>query len=157
MCLQLLKTLFSISPPTKLPHPAGGMIYHTPNELRFAWRFQYNVYDIFWDDLDLELSDEWGVGGCIAQEKKIKISPDFATTGTLAHEIAHCSYYLLTDDEKQEFHDIYTPLKTEGLIKFLYQTNSYGLVSDIEGHAELFRYLSPQIPEQLHKFYPYLI
>jgi hypothetical protein len=75
--------------------------------------------------------------------------------GVIAHEQAHNSYALLTAKQKAEFSAAYTSLKdTDPLIKYLYSINSYGLTSDIEGHAEVYRYIGDKMPEQLKKYYP---
>lgn len=77
--------------------------------------------------------------------------------GVIAHEQAHNSYALLSDAEKLAFSAVYTPLKdNDPLIKYLYSVNNYGLTSDIEGHAEVYRYLGDEMPEVLKKYYPKL-
>jgi hypothetical protein len=45
---------------------------------------------------------------------------------------------------------------TDPLIKQLYSINTYGLGSDVEGHAEVYRYIGQQMPAQLKPFYPML-
>ena len=78
--------------------------------------------------------------------------------GVIAHEQAHNSYALLSDKEEVYFSVAYTPLKDgDPLIKFLYSKNSYGLTSDIEGHAEVYRYLGETMPAVLKAFYPKLM
>jgi hypothetical protein len=77
--------------------------------------------------------------------------------GVVAHEQAHNSYSLLTPAQKAAFPIIYTPLKTsDPMIKYLYSINPYGLTNDIEGHAEIYRYLGEQMPSTLKIFYPRL-
>jgi len=89
--------------------------------------------------------------------RKIEIKPGYLNSGVIAHEQAHNSYALMNDDEKSEFSATYTPLKTSNpLIVHLYTVNSYGLTNDIEGHAELYRYLHEEMPAELKKYYPRL-
>jgi len=38
----------------------------------------------------------------------------------------------------------------------LYAKNPYGLTNDIEGHAEVYRYIGEKMPEQLKRYYPML-
>jgi hypothetical protein len=85
------------------------------------------------------------------------IKPKWLNPGVIAHEQAHNSYALLTPAQKASFSTVYTPLKnTDPLIKLLYSKNAYGLTNDIEGHAEVYRYLGRQMPQQLVPYYPQL-
>jgi hypothetical protein len=89
--------------------------------------------------------------------RHLNVRPPWANPGVIAHEQAHNSYALLTEAEKAEFSKVYGPLKTKDpLIVLLYSKNTYGLTSDIEGHAEVYRYLGDQMPEKLKRFYPKL-
>ena len=90
-------------------------------------------------------------------KRHIAVRPEYLNPGVLAHEQAHNSYALLTPDEKREFSAVYGPLKRKDpLIVFLYTINSYGLTSDVEGHAEVYRYIDEKMPEVLKKYYPKL-
>jgi hypothetical protein len=89
--------------------------------------------------------------------RHLTIKPAWVNPGVIAHEQAHNSYALLNKKQKKEFSKVYTPLKkTDRLIVFLYSKNSYGLTSDVEGHAEIYRYLDEEMPEVLKKYYPKL-
>ncbi len=90
-------------------------------------------------------------------KRHLAVKPQWLNPGVVAHEQAHNSYALLTPGQKAAFSATYTPLKdTNPLIKLLYSMNGYGLTSDIEGHAELYRYLGDQMPPQLKQYYPRL-
>jgi hypothetical protein len=90
-------------------------------------------------------------------KRHLAVKPSYLNAGVIAHEQAHNSYALLTAEQKQEFSAAYTPLKTsDSMIKYLYSINSYGLTNDIEGHAEVYRYIGKQMPDVLKKFYPKL-
>jgi hypothetical protein len=98
-------------------------------------------------------SATWEAGG----KRHLAIKPKWLNPGVIAHEQAHNSYALLTLSLKAAFSAVYTPLKnTDPLIKLLYSKNTYGLTNDIEGHAEVYRYISKQMPAQLIIYYPRL-
>jgi hypothetical protein len=78
--------------------------------------------------------------------------------GVIAHEQAHNSYALMAPAQKSAFSATYTSLKnSDPLIKYLYSINRYGLSSDIEGHAEVYRYLGETMPAALKGYYPKLM
>ena len=95
----------------------------------------------------------WEAGG----KRHLAIKPQWLNPGVIAHEQAHNSYTLLTPSQRENFSAVYTPLiETDYLIKLLYAKNTYGLSNDIEGHAEVYRYIGQQMPAQLKIFYPRL-
>jgi hypothetical protein len=95
----------------------------------------------------------WEAGG----KRHLAIKPQWLNPGVIAHEQAHNSFALLTPSQKVNFPSVYAPLKeTDYLIKLLYSKNTYGLSNDIQGHAEVYRYIGQQMPEQLKPFYPKL-
>lgn len=140
-----------------------------------AWLGQYQVpqeYQIFWQtQIDIKVFDTWPPE-VLAQFGIKPNTPSFTyadtvrhlyilaawlNPGVIAHEQAHNSYALLTDAQKAQFSALYEPLAaSDPLIRYLYSVNAYGLSSDVEGHAEIYRYLWPEIPEVLKQFYPKL-
>lgn len=89
--------------------------------------------------------------------RHLTIRPEWVNPGVIAHEQAHNSYALLTSEQKTEFATTYAPIKTsDPLVVFLFHENSYGLTNDIEGHAEIYRYLGAEMPGVLKKYYPKL-
>ena len=89
--------------------------------------------------------------------RHLTIKPEWVNPGVIAHEQAHNSYALLTSEQKADFSTTYTPIKTsDPLVVVLFSKNSYGLTNDIEGHAEIYRYLGADMPEVLKKYYPKL-
>jgi hypothetical protein len=95
----------------------------------------------------------WEAGG----KRYLAIKPSWLNPGVIAHEQAHNSYALLTVPQKAAFAALYNSLKnTDPLIKLLYSRNTYGLSNDIEGHAEVYRYIGLKMPEQLKQYYPKL-
>ena len=154
--------------PLTIPHPEEAPDYSKTLEntdLDSAlddWAIHYDVpviYRDYWKTkiaitLDANLPYPAGtfeLGGI----RHLTIRPEWVNPGVIAHEQAHNSYALLTEEQKVEFSTVYTPLKTtDPLIVFLYSKNSYGLTNDVEGHAEVYRYLSEEMPEVLKKYYP---
>jgi hypothetical protein len=95
----------------------------------------------------------WEEGG----KRHMAIKPQWLNPGVIAHEQAHNSYAYLDSAQKSAFSALCTPLKnTDSLIRFLYIKNAYELTSDIEGHAEVYRYIGQQMPLQLKQYYPLL-
>jgi hypothetical protein len=158
------------SPPTGLPHPEEKPDYSRNLEntsfisVMDKWFEIYSVpeqYRGFWQDriaatVTVEISypaGTWDQDGI----RHLAVRPEWLNPGVIAHEQAHNSYALLTGSQKTEFSSIYSHLKeTDSLIKLLYSINTYGLSNEIEGHAEVYRYLGEKMPEQLKKYYPKL-
>ena len=89
--------------------------------------------------------------------RHLDVKPEWLNPGVVAHEQAHNSYALLTEGQKAAFNFAYAPLKvTDPLIKLLYSINTYGSTSNVEGHAEVYRYLGSKMPKVLKGFYPKL-
>ena len=91
-------------------------------------------------------------------KRHLDVRPEWLNPGVIAHEQAHNSYTLLSQEQKEGFARKHTALKTsDPLIKLLYSTNTYGLTNDIEGHAECYRFLGLSLPEALKPYYPKLL
>lgn len=178
-----LNKALNIQPPplTTLPHPEEPMNpsatlantsiiaavtkwlsdWGVPTQYWEYWKtaIDMQVYEIYPAsiiamDLNQDVpSATWDAGGT----RHMVIKPKWLNPGVIAHEQAHNSYALLTPAQKASFSTVYTPLKnTDPLIKLLYSKNAYGLTNDIEGHAEVYRYLGRQMPQQLVPYYPQL-
>jgi hypothetical protein len=131
------------------------------------WMLDYQVpaenYDHWRNIIEIEVTENLSSPAATwdnysTHKRHLAVKPPYLNPGVLAHEQAHNSYALLTEQQKREFSTAYTPLKTsDPLIIYLYSINSYGTTSDIEGHAEIYRYLYGKMPEALKKYYPKLI
>ena len=124
--------------------------YDVPPEHREFWKTGVRT------TLDETLTDpavsDWDDG-----IRYIKIKPAWANPGVIAHEQAHNSYAYLTDAEKAAFPAEDHPYRDgDPLVTYLWSVNGYGLVNDVEGHAEMYRYLGDRLPEALKKYYPKL-
>ena len=117
------------------------------------------VYDVYPDSLTATglrqdtPAATWEAGG----KRHLVIKAPWLNPGVIAHEQAHNSYALLNPNQKTAFASIYNSLKNiDPLIKLLYSINTYGLSTDIEGHAEVYRYIGQQMPAQIKQYYPKL-
>jgi hypothetical protein len=156
--------------PLTIPHPEEAADYSQTVEntnLSSAveqWEEKYNVpekFRVYWKTriaikLDANLSapavtyESQGI-------RQLSIRPEWVNPGVIAHEQAHNSYALLTKKQKAQFSTDYRRLKTsDSLIVFLFSRNPYGLTSDVEGHAEVYRFLCEEMPEGLKQYYPRL-
>jgi hypothetical protein len=116
-------------------------------------------YQTWWrNEMNIIISLQYSVpAATVSETRQVWIRPEWTNPGVIAHELAHVSYSLLTEALKANFSAVYTPLKnTDPLIKLLYSQNTYGLNNDVEGHAEVYRYLGEKMPEQLKQYYPKL-
>jgi|GEM_PF-1559471 len=96
----------------------------------------------------------YGQGGI----RHIISKPGWFNPGVVAHEQAHNSYDLLSESKKNRFVTAYQAVRdTDPLIQYLYSINPYGLTNDIEGHADVYRYLCQQMPSSIKQFYPKLL
>ncbi len=114
------------------------------------------VYEVYPDSLGMRQdtpAGTWEAGG----KRHLAIKPQWLNPGVIAHEQAHNSYALLDSAQRGAFAALYSPLKTtDPVIRLLYSKNAYGLTNDIEGHAEVYRYIGQWMPEQLKPYYPML-
>lgn len=169
------------SRPSSIPHPEEPMnpmvnlanIY--ANTIISQWLQDWGVPVQHWNywrmAIDLQVYDNypasllamgltqdtpaaaWEANG----KRYLAVKAKWLNPGVIAHEQAHNSNALLTPSQKAEFSAIYTPLKnTDYLIRLLYSKNRYGLTNDVEGHAEVYRYIGQYMPDQLKNYYPRL-
>ena len=171
--LNLIGKMFSNKPNNEftIPHPEEPPDYtktvdnSSADKVITQWLQNYNVpvenWDYWRNQIVIQVTDTipYPAGTFDGDDGKrhLIIRPEYLNAGVIAHEQAHNSYALLTDEQKAEFEATYTPLiSTDPYIILLYKTNTYGLTNVVEGHAELYRYLTPKIPQALIPFYPKL-
>jgi len=179
--LAMVKRLFRQQTPITLPHPEepannSQTVSNTalPSVLQ-GWFDGWQVpveHRAFWvEAIDVRVYDTWpaemlagGLGGNTPAasweadgKRHLAILAAWLNPGVIAHEQAHNSYALLTEAAKAAFSSEYNRLKsTDPYIQLLYSINTYGLSSDVEGHAEVYRYLGEKMPEILKRYYPKL-
>lgn len=165
-----LTNLFKKPKPLTLPYPQEQPDYSQTAEnvnapsIVVLWLTSYHVPTEFWNfwetKIVITVDPDYYYPAATWEENGVRhltVRPEWLNAGVIAHEQAHNSYSLLSDAEKQAFSKEYTPLKsTDPLIKLLYSINTYGLTSDIEGHAEMYRYLGDKMPQSLKRYYPKL-
>jgi hypothetical protein len=168
-------------PPVFLPHPEEPLNPFTTasnidiNAVISRWLTDWEVPQAWWfhwrNAIDIQVYDvyppfilamgvkpdtpvfTWSADG----QRRVAIKPGWVNPGVIAHEQAHNSYSLLSPEQKSAFSALHVYLKnTNPLIKQLYSLNAFGLTSDIEGHAEVYRYIGQQMPEELKQYYPTL-
>ncbi len=160
----------------KLPHPEES---ENPSQtidnvdvesVLTKWLTDWKVPPEFWEywrnKVVVKLNPDLVVNGQITPAcayelngiRYIDVRPSWLNPGVIAHEACHLSYALLTVAQKVTFGFVYIPLATsDRLIRFLYSKNPYGLSSNIEGHAELYRFLAQSMPKVLQSYYPKLL
>jgi len=172
MCLMTFINALKPSPKISLLHPEEMPDYSQTCDGIYiskaidGWLTKWDVpaeYHDYWrasivinvsNDMD-NPAQSWGYPGSLV--RYIDIKPAYLNAGVIAHEQAHNSYALLTDEQKELFAAEYLPLiKSDPYIKLLYSVNNYGLTSIIEGHAEVYRYIGANMPETLKSYYPKL-
>ena len=162
--------------PLTLPHPeqqknlSQTMANVNIDEVFQAWYDSYNVpvesRKYFRNTIFVELNDKipysagtWKAAGI----RHLQVRPEWCNAGVLAHEQAHCSYALLTEDEKLLFETAYNNAQPHPFIVLLHRVNTYMNQTDkldrhVEEHAELYRYIGlEKLPVTLKRFYPKLI
>lgn len=87
--------------------------------------------------------------------RHLDVRPEWCSAGVLSHEQGHNAYALLTDSQKTDFDILFDSIKhTDPKLVYLWTINSYGLSSNVEGHAETLRYWGQEMPPELRQFYP---
>ena len=173
--LQAQATVMALPHPEEPMNPAANLSNTNMNTVMNKWFSDWGVpaqYRDYWKNvIDIQVYDiypdsiirmginqdtpaaTWDADG----KRHLAIKPSWLNPGVIAHEQAHNSYALLTPEQKTAFSTAYTPLKnTDPMIKYLYSINRYGLTSDVEGHAEVYRYIGDKMTMQLKVFYPRL-
>jgi hypothetical protein len=125
------------------------------------WLFTWAVPEdswLFWTTfIHLYLDNTVPFAQTNAQLAQIFFNPIWCNKGTLAHEVAHVVWSkLLVSNEKSAFILDLARAKEEPIVKDLFSRNPYGLTSNVEAHAEIYRYLGDKMPDYLKKYYPRL-
>lgn len=149
-------------PTLAIPHPEEPVIDPAKADIttaRLKWLTGYNVptqHWQYWMDVGITLNSsvpaEYTYNTTDAQ--CIEINPPYCNAGVIAHSVAHIVYSRLED--KAGFMVDLVKAKTEPLVMYLFQHHTYGLSSEVEAHAEIYRYLGASMPEYLRQYYPNL-
>ena len=183
MCL--LKLFQKIGPAKLvLPHPeepvnpAQTSTNVSVNGVLLKWFFEWGAPPDYWefwkskiqinvyDNWPSDILDEWNTIKAdtpaftveINGVRELDVLAKWLNPGVIAHEQAHTSWSLLSDSEKNEYGAISGLLMgSDPMIVLLFDTNKYGLISVIERHAEIYRYIGDKMPDELKKYYPKLL
>lgn len=123
------------------------------------WILKYQPSDPqFWQTIDLTITGAiTNAAETISELKQVKVQPQFASPGVLAHELAYISYHYLSDQERADFNGRLTILKDDPMVSLVMKEHPYGKTNMVEAHAETFRFLGRQLPLSLWRFYPHLL
>ncbi len=169
MCIGALKKIFQreTKPELKLPHPeekpdftATMLTVDLPavfNKWVRDWAVPAGELE-FWLTVDVQLSQQYNFPELTwFDTKEIKIRPEWANPGVLAHAMAHIAWGQISDVEREEFACEYNlALTHDPLLMYLDSINNYMNTEPTEAHAEIYRYLGGEMPETLKRFYPRL-
>ena len=175
MCLNIILKLFHKSK-LVLPHPqesqdltqtmeTPGLVEKALNNWFTEWNVPTDNQTYFASKIVINLVQPLIINGneypaCSYDDGTVRhldIEPSWCNAGVIAHEQAHNSYALLTDEQKTAFTVLFDSLKnTDPKLVYLWSVNSYGTTSDVEGHAECYRYWDKEMPESLKGYYPKL-
>lgn len=139
--------------------PTANIATTSARGLLALWLLKYRPADpAFWQTLDLSIVDTLDhPAETISELKQVRIQPSFASPGVLAHELAHISYSLLSEQEKVDFAMVADTVKSDPLVALMLEQKPNARKNIIEKHADLYRFLGKQLPESLRAFYPALI
>ncbi len=181
MCKKMIALFRQQSAPAELPYPEEPVddslttLNTNADEILQRWLTQRGVpseHWAFWKlKIDIRLYDKWPPEmlnrGILTDtpagtwtENNVRVLASLTrwfNVGVIAHEQAHNSYALLSKYGRLKFAVVYNILRHfNPLIKLLYSMNTYGLSSNVEGHAEIYRYIGEKMPACLKQSYPKL-
>ena len=168
-------------PPSTLPHPEEDedttqTAANTPVSDVFqvwfdSWHVPGRHHDYWRNAIDVQVYDaypqsvlnmgvdaavpgvSWEAGG----RRHYACLATWFNPGVTAHEQAHNSYALLTEQQKVEFSIALQALRTtDPLMVLMFRQHPYAATNDVETHAEIYRYIGEQMPQQLKQYYPRL-
>jgi len=157
------------SPATELPYPeepfdpaqtAGNV---DPVQVMFDFLENYQVpdeYRAWWlNSVTLDIVEGLNAPELtVAELRSIQERPGHANSGVTAHAAGHIVWPFLTPDEQNAFPGVVAALRnTYPRLDLVFTAHPYAGTSRVEAHAEIFRYLGPEMPTELRKYYPKLI
>jgi hypothetical protein len=148
-----------------LPYPEeapDASLSRTADQLLQLFFNKYSIPNAHWDFWRTVIivikKDLPYPAGMSSETKTLYLKPEFANPGIVAHEFAHLSYSLLDPGQKGYFPQTYLEvIQKDEMLRALYFQKPYMQTAIVEAHAEIFRYLGPQMPEALKKYYPKLM
>ncbi len=175
MCFKNVIEIITKPVEVSIPHPEESPDYTKTIEntsitdVLDRWFNGWKVPEEYWDywksAITIYISILYAVPAATSSEtKEMWLRPEWASPGVVAHEEAHISYLLLDEDKKREYFGAFIEaLLTDNLavvsddsIRKLWSQDGYAHYSIIEAHADVYRYLGEQMPENLKQYYPKL-
>lgn len=171
MCWDWLARFFGSNPEYSIPHPEEP---YDPDATKYTvsiglvFQEWYDTYQVpipnrsFWSTqiiIKIDPDFPYPAGAWFENGKRhATFQPGYFNKGVVAHEQAHNSYALLTEEQKGSFSSAYHALMEQDnkQLEALFICNPYGLTNDVEAHAEIYRYLGQQMPKILKQYYPKL-
>lgn len=123
------------------------------------WQVPADQWDFWRTKISIEVTDTVAAAGSFDTPtgRGLVVNPAYLNPGVIAHEQAHNSYSYLTDAQKAAFSVAWGEIKgLDPLVKLMVQQHGYALTNDVEGHAELYRYIGQQMAESMKQYYPRL-
>lgn len=172
-----------------LPHPEESrndkqtVVNINVGDIVLTWQMSWNVPIENREFLDksivIQPLDTWppelltrfpklagGAVACTVSDpiKHLYILAPYLNPGTIAYEMAHPAFALLTDEQKTKYQVTFSNLRgVDPLLVKLFKQYSGELTADtdvdirIAGHAQIYRILGDQMPEILKQYYPQLL
>ena len=132
------------------------------------WLMAYDVPVEWWDywrdrGVIITVTKDISYAAGVWEENGVRhmnVRPEWLTPGVIAHEEAHVSYALLTKSLTAEFEvTFYEAKEKDSLVKLVFDLHPWRDDwgdEEIEGHADIYRYLGNKMPSNLKRFYPRL-
>ncbi len=163
MCLNKLLELFKPS----LPHPEepkddSQTVDNYDHNVLGKWLLEWGVpaeFHTYWGAYTIIVSTKYESPSFIyTGSNELYVRPEWFNAGILAHEFAHESWSLLTDEQRFEFVAQYDALKSSDKLLLQLKREQFDNADpswlDIEEiHADCYRYLGQGMPESLKGFY----
>ncbi len=171
MCIKWFKKKSPIPviielPPLVLPYPEEARnldanIYNINLHMVVeAFLIKYKVPEVSHDyfrSIKVILDENLPYPAAKFGDNELRVHPQWANPGIIAHEMAHFSYPLMNNIQQEEFACLYKIERdSNDLVKLVFQTHGYAYTNDVEAHAEIYRYLGYMMSEVLKKYYPRL-
>ena len=155
MCLKFLTKYFN-----RLPYPEeakGNGQGVNVEAVREEWITNYFVANPErWRTTKIDLKGD--IAACAqaySGDNRIEVQSAWLNPGVLAHEMAHISYFGLSDEAKGTFDRKWKDYSKTGYMSRLWARIKND--SSIEAHAEIYRFLGCWMPQDLYVYYPDLV
>lgn len=151
---------------TVLPHPEESPNYANTihnvdlqgvvNKWLVDWNVPSNYWE-FWHSVTVLIkADSPYIAATWSDQKLMWVQPPWCNPGVIAHEMSHISYWHLSAVNHHLFNTTWRQYQSDPYMHLLVTQRPNTGVSDIEAHAEIYRFLGIHMPAGLKQYYPYL-